>query len=343
MLITLDDQDAMRRRSTDGVRMELGKKIARKIGDAEELATAIPGLTFFRRTCRTAPASVIYSPGLAMIVHGSKRVVLGTATYIYDESRFLLTALDLPTIVEVTQASRNVPYLSFLLGLDLDVARRLIADIDLLDTTAATATAAAAGASPPAGAGMATGPATRDLLEAVSRLVDLLETPGDIPVLGDLIHREILYRLLTGPAGGLLRQTVMLGTHNRSARAIAWLRENFTRPLRIVELARAAGMGVSTLHHHFRTVTAMSPLQYQKHLRLHEARRLLLSDDVDAATAAFRVGYESATQFSREYRRLFGAPPMREIRALRHHGGGLATTVNTDNTTDNTTPPHRRH
>lgn len=315
MLITIDDQDMKRRQSTDGVRADMGRKIAQKIGEAEELVTAIPGLTFFRRTGRTAPSSVLYAPSLSMIVHGSKRVVLGDATYIYNESRFLLTAMDLPTIVEVIEASQEVPYLSFQLKLDLNVARQLIADIDLQDIGAV-----------PLETGMATGPATADLLQTTNRLIDLLETPKDIPILGDLIHREILYRLLTSPAGGRLRQTVMLGTlSNRTAKAITWLRENFTQPLRIEELARVASMGVSTLHHHFRAMTSMSPLQYQKHLRLHEARRLMLSDNVDAATAAFSVGYESATQFSREYRRLFGEPPMREIKALRSRNGHKPT------------------
>ena len=137
-------------------------------------------------------------------------------------------------------------------------------------------------------------------------------------MVGKLIHREILYRLLTSPAGSRLRQTVTIGTQsNRTARAVNWLRENYVAPLRIEGLAGRCGMGVSTLHHHFRQLTALSPLQFQKHLRLHEARRLLLNGDMDAASAAFEVGYESATQFNREYRRLFGAPPMQDVKAIR--------------------------
>ncbi|WP_204326779.1 AraC family transcriptional regulator N-terminal domain-containing protein [Rhizobium lusitanum] len=247
------------------------------------------------------------SASLAMIVQGSKRVVLGDATYLYDESRFLLTAVNLPTITQVLKATPEEPYISIVLKLDLVAAKQMIADIDLADPEGATA-----------GAGMATGPATVALFSALARLIDLLDTRRDIPILGGLVQRELLYRVLTSPAGARLRQIVRLGTQgNRIARAIDWLRDNYARPLRIEELAEISGMGVSTLHHHFRLLTAMSPLQFQKHLRLHEARRLMLSDELDAGNASLRVGYESATQFNREYRRLFGAPPMRDVKALR--------------------------
>lgn len=159
---------------------------------------------------------------------------------------------------------------------------------------------------------------TAGLLEAVTRLAMLSGQTTDIPVLGGLMMREILYRLLMSPAGCRLRQTAVLGTQsNRIARVTAWLREHYAQPFRIEELAEIAAMGVSTLHHHFRAATNMSPLQYQKQLRLHEARRLLLTELLDASTVALRVGYESATQFSREYRRLFGNPPRRDIAALR--------------------------
>jgi AraC-like DNA-binding protein len=192
--------------------------------------------------------------------------------------------------------------------LDLDAARQMIAEIDLhgIDTVRAQ----------PA---IATGPVTPALLDAVARLVALLDKPQDIAILNGLIHREILYRVLTGSAGDRLRQIVRIGSKtNRIARAVTWLRVNFARRLRIKELAEEAGMGISTLHHHFRELTTMSPLQYQKHLRLHEARRLMLSDEIDAGSAALRVGYESATQFNREYRRLFGVPPIRDVKTLRN-------------------------
>jgi len=159
------------------------------------------------------------------------------------------------------------------------------------------------------------------LLDACCRLMDLLNTPQDIPFLSGLIQREIIYRILRGPGGARLRAIATLGDQSqRTAKAIAWVRANYAKPLRVEDLAKIAGMGVSTLHHHFRGLAAMSPLQYQKQLRLHAARERMLMDGLDAASAAFEVGYESASQFNREYRRFFGQPPLRDIRALRSPG-----------------------
>jgi AraC-like DNA-binding protein len=307
MLFRLNEADQLRRAETVQMRAVLGANIARLLGDRNDLETAIPGLDLVRRTSVTPPDSYLYEPSLAMIVQGGKRVVLGDATYLYDESRFLLTAVNLPTITQVLKATPEEPYISVVLKLDLTAAKQMITDIDLGDQDAAAD-----------GAGMATGPATAALLSALTRLIDLLDAPTDIPILSGLIQRELLYRVLVSPAGARLRQIVRLGTQgNRVARSIDWLRHNYIRPLRVADMAAISGMGVSTLHHHFRLLTAMSPLQFQKHLRLHEARRLMLSEDLDAGSAALRVGYESATQFSREYRRLFGAPPMRDVKALR--------------------------
>jgi AraC-like DNA-binding protein len=166
--------------------------------------------------------------------------------------------------------------------------------------------------------GIATGEVTLPLLAAIQRLIDLLDGPTDIPILAPIIKREIFYRLLIGDQGARLRQMASTGNQsNQIARAIDWLKSNFTRPLRIDDLAAQVNMSTSTFHHHFRQVTAMSPLQYQKWLRLNEARRLLLTENQDATTAAFQVGYESPSQFSREYSRLFGAPPLRDITSLR--------------------------
>lgn len=163
-----------------------------------------------------------------------------------------------------------------------------------------------------------TAPATKEVVSAFTRLLDLLDTPADIPFIAGMIQREILYRLLTSEEGSSLRETVSTNSRaNRIAKAIAWLKENFRRPLRIEELAATVHMGVSTLHHHFQAVTALSPLQDQKQLRLHEARRLLVVESLDVGSAAMRVGYESATQFSREYSRLFGLPPRRDMQSHR--------------------------
>ena len=201
----------------------------------------------------------------------------------------------------------EAPYISFQLYLDLDMARELIAELELHGHVLHEEAV-----------GMAAAPVTKELLDPVLRLISLLSYPEQIPILAKGIHREILYRLLTSPTSGTLRQTVRIGSRsNRAARAISWLRRNFTKPMRIEDLAEESGMAVSTLHHQFKAVTNLSPLQFQKHLRLHEARRLMLTEDLDAGVAALRVGYESVTQFNREYRRLFGAPPKRDIQRLR--------------------------
>jgi len=168
-----------------------------------------------------------------------------------------------------------------------------------------------------------------EFLSAFCRLVDLLDTPRDIPFLSGLIQREIIYRILRSAEGARLRAIATLGEQShRTAKAIAWIGSNYAKPLRVEDLAEMAGMGVSTLHHHFRVLTAMSPLQYQKQLRLLAARGRMLIDGVDAASAAFEVGYESASQFNREYSRFFGQPPMRDIRTLRSPGAPSLESVN---------------
>ena len=274
---------------------------------APALETGIPGLTLFRITEPTAPFSSIYEPSVSLIIRGRKRVYVGEAMLDYDESRFLLTAIDLPTTAQILEASEAQPYYAALLRLDLERLRHIIVQHDMR-----------AAARPPGEMAIALGPATVELFDALARLIGLVDAPRDIPFLAMHIHEEILYRLLSGEQGEYLRRIALSGTQaNRVAKAISWLKQNYMAPLRVEQLAEIARMGVSTLHHHFRAMTAMSPLQYQKHLRLHHARELMLSEAADAATAAFRVGYESATQFSREYRRMFGAPPMRHIKAIQ--------------------------
>ncbi len=296
--------------SPDGareLRKELALKIASFIGPKEKLITDVPGLLLTRRTAPTAPASATYEPSLAVVAQGRKRADLGGTTFIFDESRYLLTSLDLPVICNVIEASEEVPYLCFVLKLEMAVVRELLSREEIQ--------AQEVQSDKPA---MATGETTTELLDACCRLVALLNTPEDIPFLSSLIQREIIYRILRGPEGTRLRAIATLGDQShRTAKAIAWVRANYAKPLRVEDLAKTAGMGVSTLHHHFRALTAMSPLQYQKQLRLHAARERMLMDGLDAASAAFEVGYESASQFNREYSRFFGQPPMRDIRALR--------------------------
>jgi len=295
---------------TRELRSALARKIASFVGSTEKLTTAIPGLLFSRRTAPTAPTSATYEPSLAVVVQGRKQAILGGTPFIFDESRYLLTSLDLPVICNVIEASEDVPYLCFVLKLEISVVRELLSREEMQAPEA-----------PPESPAMATGKTTAELLDACCRLVDLLNTPQDIPFLSGLIQREIIYRILRGPEGARLRAIATLGDQShRTAKAIAWIRENYAKPLRVEDLAGIAGMGLSTLHHHFRALTAMSPLQYQKQLRLQAARGRMLVDGVDAASAAFEVGYESASQFNREYSRLFGQPPMRDIRTLRSPG-----------------------
>jgi AraC-like DNA-binding protein len=300
-----------------GVRAELARKIAFSIGSAEKRVTDIPGLLFTRQTGPTAPVSVTYEPSLAVVAQGRKRADLGRTSFIFDESRFLLTSLDLPVVSQVIEASEEVPYLCFLLKLEIPLVRELLSREEVQ-----------APAAPSDSPAMATGEITEELLGACCRLVELLDHPHDIPFLSGLIQREIIYRILQAPAGARLRAIATLGDQShRTAKALAWLRTNYSKPLRVEELAQIAGMGVSTLHHHFRALTAMSPLQYQKQLRLQAARGRMLMDGLDAASAAFEVGYESPSQFNREYSRLFGQPPMRDIRTMRSPSASLTEAV----------------
>ena len=297
----------------DGVRelrSELASKIVSFMGSEENRATDIPGVTLHRRTAPTAPCSMTYEPSVTVIAQGRKRVDLGGSTFMYGDGQYLLTSVDLPIVSQIVGATEQSPCLAMSLKLEMPVIRELLSREEMH-----------AAESPSDSPAMATGEATVEFLSACCRLVDLLNTPQDIPFLSGLIQREIIYRILRGPEGARLRAIATLGDQShRTAKAIAWIRANYAKPLRVEDLAEIAGMGVSTLHHHFRALTAMSPLQYQKQLRLQAARGLMLLNGLDAASAAFEVGYESTSQFNREYSRFFGQPPMRDIRTLRAPG-----------------------
>ncbi|MFI5095898.1 MAG: AraC family transcriptional regulator N-terminal domain-containing protein [Candidatus Acidiferrales bacterium] len=293
-----------------GLRAELARKIASLVGKEENRITEIPGVSLHRRTSPTPPCRTTYHPGVIVVAQGSKQVNLGRTSFIYDESRFLLTAVDLPIVSWVAEATEEVPCLVLSLRLDMSMVRELLSREEIHVAEAPSDSPA-----------MSIGETTPGFLNACCRLLDLLDSPQDIPFLSGLIQREIIYRILRGPEGARLRAVATLGDQShRTAKAIAWITANYAKPLLVEELAQLASMGVSTLHHHFRALTAMSPLQYQKQLRLQSARSLMLNNGLDAASAAFEVGYESATQFNREYSRFFGQPPMRNIRTLLSPG-----------------------
>ena len=305
--INSDDESSR----VEAARYELRKSIARWTEQGELRSSAVSGLSLFRRDGPTKPTCGMYEPSICMVLQGAKRVVLGEDSYIYDSHHYLITSVHLPTVVQIIDASREKPYL----GLRFDLDQREISQL-MVDS------ALPAPRAQKSSRGMATGEVTLALLNAFQRLIDLLEEPQDIPILAPVIQREIIYRLLVGDQGLRLRQIASKGSQSHQiARAIELLKTHFAKPLRIDELATQARMSTSTFHHHFRLMTALSPLQYQKQLRLQEARRLMLTEHLDAATAAFQVGYESPSQFNREYNRLFGAPPLRDVTTLRQMAG----------------------
>jgi AraC-like DNA-binding protein len=291
----------------DTIRAALAETIGRWTQGSEDRATRIPDLTFFRRESPTPPGLCHVEASVLIVVQGAKRMLVGDDAYAYNSERFLIVSLDVPASSEVVEASPERPCLGLLVKLDLRMMAELVAQTRLAppkDRSTAR--------------GMALGTVTPTLLESFKRLTDLLDEPDAIDALAPLIKREIHYRLLTSDQAGRLRQLASVGSQSHLvARAIEWLKANYASPLRIDELAESVHMSPSSLHQHFRQLTAMSPLQYQKWLRLNEARRLMLNEGFDAANAAFEVGYESPSQFSREYARLFGAPPKRDVVGLR--------------------------
>lgn len=273
--------------------------------------TAIPRLALIRSCQPTEPLHALHEPALCIIVQGRKQVMLGSRVYHYDRSQYLVVSVDLPVIGQVIEATPEVPYLCVRLDLDPVLLGAIMLEAGPYEP-------AAGGAGP----GLALNPVAPELLDAALRLARLLETPRDIAMLAPLAEREILYRLMTGEQAARLRQIATgEGRLQQVNRAIGWIKRNYDKAFSVETLAQEARMSPSALHQHFKAVTAMSPLQYQKQLRLQEARRLILGAALDAASAGFRVGYESPSQFSREYRRLFGAPPLRDAARLRGAAG----------------------
>lgn len=287
-------------------REELVEQVSRLLREDGTLQP-LPGLHLARSSSKTSPLHGVSIPAVCVIAQGAKEVLLGESRYRYDPFHYLLTTIDLPSASRVVEASKERPYLS----LRLELPPTLVSSV-LLE----------AGYTPPRkqvdaraiGVSLLDG----DLLDAAVRLVRLLDAPAEVPVLLPLITREIIYRLLIGEQGDRLRHLAVLGGYTSDiARAVERLRQNFDQPLHIEDLAHELGMSVSGFHHRFKAVTAMSPLQFQKRLRLQQARRLMLSEDLDAASAAYRVGYQDASHFNRDYKSLFGVPPMRDVQRLR--------------------------
>jgi AraC-like DNA-binding protein len=287
-------------------REELVERIGRAMRE-DGTTQPLQGLYLSRSSLPLKPLHSVLKPSLCLIAQGSKEVLLSDSRYRYDPSHYLLSTVELPRVSQVLEASKERPYLS----LRLELAPTLVgavmveagyssqrdhADVRAIDVS----------------------PLDVHLLDAFVRLTRLLDSPADAPVLLPLITREIIYRLLRGEQGTRLRHLALLGGYTpHIARAVGRLRQDFDQPLRIEQIAHELGMSVSGFHHHFKAVTALSPLQFQKRLRLQEARRLMLSEDLDAASAAYRVGYRDASHFNREYKSLFGVPPMRDVQRLR--------------------------
>ena len=291
----------------------LADHIARLTAHGEPALDAVPGLSLFRAEQPSAPRCAMYDPCICLVAQGRKCFLLGEETYVYDANNYLIAALPMPGMTYVVEATPEEPYLSLALRLDQRQISQLILDSSRLPPRPQ-----------PSGRGVATAEVNLPLLSAFQRLIDLYDTPEDAPILAPLVLREIYYRLLTGAQGERLRQMVSVGSHTHQiAQAITWLKENFRKPVVIEDLAALVNMSSSTFYQHFRSMTAISPLQFHKQLRLQEARRLMLEERMDAASAAFQVGYESPPQFNREYSRLFGAPPMRDISNYRKTIGAV--------------------
>lgn len=287
-------------------RKELVERITRAVPD-DGVTQVLEGLFLARASAPLGFHHGVIKPCFCVIAQGSKEFLLGDSRYRYDPDHYLIATLEMPSISEILEAAPEQPYLSLRMDLSPSFVESVIedagqgslqgrADVRAMDVSRLDA----------------------NLQDAVLRLVRLLDTPTEVPVLMPLIKREIVYRLLMGQQGARLRQLVVQGSYTpHIARAVELIRQEYDQPLRIEELARELGMSVSGLHHRFKAVTAISPLQFQKQLRLQEARRLMLNEDFDATSAAFRVGYRDPAYFNREYKSLFGVPPIRHVQQLR--------------------------
>ncbi|MDR3572399.1 MAG: AraC family transcriptional regulator [Anaerolineaceae bacterium] len=297
------DRESLRMQAN---RQELVERLLRAV-PADGIVQPLEGIFLARSSVSMQPVHSVVKPSFCVIAQGSKAVLLGGNLYRYDTAHYLISTVELPRISQILEASQEQPYLSFRLVLDPALVGSVMVE------TGHTASPARLDEK-----AMDVSLLDVNLQDAVVRLVRLMDTPAEAPILMPLITREIIYRLLMGEQGARLRHVAVLGGYTPLiARAVELLRQDFDQPFHVETLARELGMSVSGLHHHFKAVTAMSPLQFQKQLRLQEARRLMLSEDFDAASAAFHVGYHDASHFNREYKSLFGAPPIHDMQRLK--------------------------
>lgn len=279
--------------------------------------TLIDRVELVRAVQPSEQVHTVYNPCLCFVVQGAKRSIAGSSVLAYGPGQYLSVSVELPVIGEVTAASPSKPYLCLKLDLDTAQLNDLVLDLHLHRESERQPSL-----------GLSVSVVTPEMIDAATRLVRLLDNPGAIPMLGPLYERELLYFVLSGSEGGRLRQIAL--AESRSAqivKAIRWIKARFREPIAIEDAAAEANMSPSSFHEHFKAVTGHSPLQYQKLLRLQEARRLMVSADNDAASVAFAVGYSSPQQFSREYARLFGAPPQRDAARLRSRPAGAAAEI----------------
>ncbi|WGV24154.1 AraC family transcriptional regulator [Halotia branconii] len=303
----MNDQQAKREADrAQANRDELTERISQAIRN-DGTIEPLKGLHFNRSSSPSECLHSVSIPAFCAIAQGSKEVLLGSDRYQYDPMHYLLATAELPIVSQILEASKEKPYLSLRLDLDPTLVGSVMVEAGYPSANKRSNVKA-----------INVSPLDANLLDAAVRLVRLLDSPAEADVLVPLIKREIIYRLLMGEQGSRLRHIAVLGGYTHYiARAVERLRKDFNQPLRIESIARDLGMSVSGFHHHFKSVTAMSPLQFQKQLRLQEARRLMLGQNLDASSAAYHVGYDDASHFNREYKRLFGAPPIRDVQRLR--------------------------
>jgi AraC-like DNA-binding protein len=288
-------------------RMEMIERISRSVPE-DGLLEAFPGLTLGRFSRPTERVYSVFKPSFCIIAQGSKQMLLGEEAFRYDPGHYLISTVVLPVVANVVEATEERPYLGVQLHLDPAVVAAVTMESGVT-TKKSDASVKAMNVSPIDG----------DLFDAALKLIRLLDTPDEIKFLAPLIIREIIYRLLRGEQGARLSHLLVSeGDTRRISKAVEQLRENLDQPLKIENMARDLGMSVSGFHSHFKSVTAMSPVQFQKQIRLQEARRMMLGEDLDVASASSRVGYEDPSYFSREYKKMFGAPPQRDIARLRN-------------------------